>query len=207
MDYRYKDCSWKHLLCRGEKKNIRSKSHNSKVHVLEYIKSTIKPSPSRSSAGKNLGIKPSPAARTLYCLSFFSSDKCSGLGIYCIHKTQLSIILSKDNFFLKPKKGSLSQQAIDGKKLLQLLRASRMQWRPCHSQCDWEKQFAIVLQPTSAMSTCGEIFNDFFFLVYIKVFLTVQDCMCIGAASTLIKNVRLWPMNRMMTGAPQWTMA
>ena len=32
------------------------------------------PSPSRLSAGKSLGIKPEPAARVLYSLSFFSAD-------------------------------------------------------------------------------------------------------------------------------------
>ena len=32
---------------------------------------------------KSLGIKPSPAARVLYCLSFFSADKRSSSGIYC----------------------------------------------------------------------------------------------------------------------------
>ena len=67
------------------KKNIRAKYQNSKAYVLEYIISTVNPSPSRLSAGKSLGIKPEPQARVLYCLSFFSADKRSGSGIYCIH--------------------------------------------------------------------------------------------------------------------------
>ena len=40
----------------------------------------------RLSAGKCRGIKPSPAARVLYCLSFFSADKRLGSGIYCIQR-------------------------------------------------------------------------------------------------------------------------
>ena len=58
-------------------------------------------SPSRLSAGKSLGIKPSPAARVLYCLSFFSADKRSSSGIYCVHnfivesKILVNILLSK----------------------------------------------------------------------------------------------------------------
>ena len=51
-----------------------------------YVISTINSSPSRLSARKSPGIKPSSAARVLYCLSFFSADKHSGSGIYCIHK-------------------------------------------------------------------------------------------------------------------------
>ena len=46
--------------------------------------STINPSPRVYQLEKSLGIKPWPAARVLYCLSFFSADKRSG--IYCIHK-------------------------------------------------------------------------------------------------------------------------
>ena len=83
--YRYKHRSGKRSQRTGEKKNIRAKYQNSSAYVLEYIISTINPSPSRLSAGKSLGIKPSPAARVLYCLSFFSADKRSGSGIYCIH--------------------------------------------------------------------------------------------------------------------------
>ena len=66
-------------LSTDEKKNIRAKGHKSKAYVLEYIISTINPSPSRLSAGKSLGIKPAG------CLSFFSADKRLGSSIYCIH--------------------------------------------------------------------------------------------------------------------------
>ena len=46
----------------------------------------INPLPSGLSAGKSLDIKPEPQARVLYCLRFFSADKCSGSGVCCIHK-------------------------------------------------------------------------------------------------------------------------
>ena len=66
-----------------------------------YIISTINPSTSRLSAGKSLGIKPSPV----------SADKRSGSGIYCI---RLFFIIShrKDFEFLSPqlekKKGKVT---------------------------------------------------------------------------------------------------
>ena len=86
--YQYTHRSGKRSLSTGGKKNIRAKYHNSLPYVLEYIISTINPSPSHLSAGKSLCIKPPPAARVLYCLSFFSTDKRSGSGIYCIHKSR-----------------------------------------------------------------------------------------------------------------------
>ena len=45
---------------------------------------------------KSLGIKPSPVARVLYCLSFFSADKRSGSGIYCIHILKKSLVEKKN---------------------------------------------------------------------------------------------------------------
>ena len=76
----------------ARKKNIRAKGHNSKAcHYCEFIISTIHPYPSRLSAGISLGIKLLPAARFLYCLSFFSTDKRSGSGNYCIQNEQVDV--------------------------------------------------------------------------------------------------------------------
>ena len=76
----------------ARKKNIRAKGHNWKAcHYREFIISTVHPSPSRLSAGKSLGIKLLPAARVLYCLSFFSTDKRSGFGNYCIQNEQVDV--------------------------------------------------------------------------------------------------------------------
>ena len=72
-------------------KHRRGEKHPSKrsklisIYPGVYHKYMINPSPSHLSAGKSLGIKPSPAAQVLYCLSFFSADKRSGSGIYCMH--------------------------------------------------------------------------------------------------------------------------
>ena len=55
------------------------------INARAWVNVHVNPSPSRLSAGKCLCIKPSPAARVLYSLSFFSADKRWGSGIYYIH--------------------------------------------------------------------------------------------------------------------------
>ena len=81
--YRYKDRSGKRSLRTDKKKE----KHPSKVSFCPEVYHKYNPSPSRLSAGKSLGIKPSPAAKVLYCLSFLSADKHSGSGISCILQT------------------------------------------------------------------------------------------------------------------------
>ena len=76
------------LVLRASSKLVPLRARASRFGLVQFVKhiiSTINPSPSLLSTAKSLGIKPWPAARVLYCLSFFSVDKPSGSGIYCLH--------------------------------------------------------------------------------------------------------------------------